>query len=89
MRLNLTFDPSFKVKMLTPFLNGLKLIILPVDTLFSCFAKAMLVLGKRSSTFKLVLVKACKLPEMLIMLCKVKQTGIFFKYSAKKLHLFE
>ena len=37
----------------------------------------------------LVLVKACKIPEMHNMLCTVKQTGIFFKYSAKKQHHFE
>ena len=36
----------------------------------------------------LVPVKACKIPEM-HMLCTVKQTGIFFKYSVKKQHHFE
>ena len=37
----------------------------------------------------LVLVKACKIPEMHNMLCTVKQTGIFFKYSAKQQQHFE
>ena len=37
----------------------------------------------------LVLVKACRIPEMHYMFCTVKQTGIFFKYSAKKHQHFE